>query len=431
MDINMDIDFLDEPDLLNGDFNLINEISDDYEKSYDLEKNHPAQTEFLFTICFGKLNSEINKPNRVDHHDKTKKISNPWVFKKDRLEHMRQVEIDYLNNEVEEQETDLFRDLEYQNYITEMEYPDMSSLDPRDYVKCFDIESPSDKFGSLEFDTNNTFAISNMYLEFKSVEPIELYYFLLMLTNFELYIKQNKVIYSSSGSNSLYKLGYNFLPDIIHGLITDFDFNPDVNTWVIKFSNLKFFQNKRFVKLFWTENKEIFDIFRIKLYIYGRYIDSNILKALYPKDKIHLELYSEKELVKNYVSGNKYIMKYDMLTYTQVFGFVIKKEVSPEEPNESISIKTIEIIPNGVTGLFYGFEDWVVLDFYGIKVYLLALDPMLKDLNIFKKYLQGQIDYDHVSGVNLSRLDNVKFIIKLNTEKPIDICIFNIGIDYI
>ena len=52
-------------------------------------------------------------------------------------------------------------------------------------------------------------------------------------------------------------------------------------------------------------------------------------------------------------------------------------------------------------------------------------------INIFKKYLQGQIDYDHVSGVNLSRIDNVRFIIKLNTEKPIDICIFNIGIDYI
>jgi hypothetical protein len=422
------MDIFDDPTLLNGDFNLINEISDDYEKSYDLAKNRPIHTELMFTICIGRLNSEINKPNRVDHHDKTKKLSNPWVYKKDRVEHMKQVEIDYLNNEVEEQETDLFRDLEYQNYITDMEYPDMSSLDPRDYVKCFDIDSPSDKFGSLEFDTNNTFAISNMYLEFKSVEPIELYYFLMMLTNFELYVEQNKVGYSCSHN----RLGYNFLPDIIHGLITDFDFNPDVNTWVIKFSNLKFFQNKKFVKLFWTENKEIFDIFRIKLYIYGRYIDSNILKTLYLKDKINLELYSEKELVKNYVSGSKYTIKYDiMLSYTQIFGFVIKKELTPEEPNELISIKTIEIVPNGMTGLFYGFEDWVVLDFYGIKVYLLALDPMLKDFNIFKKYLQGQIDYDHVSGVNLSRIDNVRFIIKLNTQKPIDICIFNIGIDYI
>ncbi len=425
------MEIIDDITLLDGNFNLINEISGDYNESINKNYRQPHPAELMFTVAYDKLNADINKPNRVDAYDKKKQTSNPWVFRKDKIEHLEQVESDGLIEEVLEQESYLRRDLEYYNYMSEIEYPDKTSLDPRDYVKCFDIERSIDKFGSLEFDTNNSFAISNMFLEFKSDDPIELFDFLMVLTNFELYIKQNKVSYSSSGSKSLYKLGYNFLPDIIHGLITDFDFNPDVNTWVIKFTNLKFFQNKRFVKFFWGENKEIFNIFRIKLYIYGRYIDSNILKVLYPKDKINLELYSEKEFVKNYVSGWKYQIKYDMESYTQIFGFAIRKEVRPEDYLESISILNIEIIPNGMTGFFYGKDDLVLLEFAGLKIYLMIFDPMLKDINKFKEYLKGSIDYDHVSGINLRRFDSIKFDIKLNSAKPIDLTIFNIGIDYV
>ena len=51
--------------------------------------------------------------------------------------------------------------------------------------------------------------------------------------------------------------------------------------------------------------------------------------------------------------------------------------------------------------------------------------------NKFKEYLQGSIDYDHVSGINLARIDNVKFKIDLNTVKPINIHIFNLGLRFV
>ncbi len=417
------MDLLDDPTIINGDFNLINEISDDYDKS-DCKRN-PESIEIMLSICIGSLSSQINKPNRVDFHDKRTNNANPWVYKKDRVEHLEKIKSDELVEEVAEQESYLLRDLEYMNYVSEVEYPDETSVNPKDYIKCteFGHKPYSYKHGFVSINDNSKY-ISNIFLEFTTDLPIELYDFFIYLTNFDLVVK--------------YGLKYNFLPDIIYGLLTDFDFCPDVGKFVIKFTNPSLFANNlpsnsvnnTNHQISWCTDQTIFDVFNIKLYQYGRYVEKDLINKLYPKNKPNIELFSEKELIIDYVSGNKHKLR-DMYYYTQVFGFAIKKEINPDFPDDFISFKKIEIIANGMGGLFYGHEDWVFLEFSGLKVYLIMLDPMLKDLDKFKEYLRGSIDYEHVSGINLARIDTVKFKIDLNTIKPINIHIFNLGLRFV
>lgn len=426
------MDLLNDPTIINGDFNLINEISDDYVKPNG--KQNVECIELLLTCAIGKISSQINKPNRVDSHDRRLNNANPWVFKKDRVEHLEQVESDELVEELLEQEINLLRDLEYINYVTEVEYPDISSVDARDYIKCIQLDHNPYKYSTISINNKNKY-ISNICMEFEADLSIELYDFFNYLINFDLVVKYGFI--NLSGDYSNHNLKYNFLPDIIYGLLTDFDFCPDVCKYVIKFTNPSLFannvpddcDNKTNSEIGWCSDQPIFDVFTIRLYQYGRYIENGLINKLYPKNKPNIELFSEKELVIDYKSGNLYNLRY-MNNYAQVFGFAIKKEINPDFPDDFICIKRIEIIANGMGNLFYGFEDWIVLEFSGLKVYLIMLDPTLKDLNKFKEYLRGSIDYDHVSGINLSRIDNIKFKIDLNTTKSINITIFNLGLRF-
>lgn len=427
------MNLLNDPTIINGDLNLINEISDDYVKPSG--KQNVECLELLFTCAVGSLSSQINKPNRVDSNDRKLNNKNPWVFKKDRAEHLEQVESDELEEEVLEQETYLLRDLEYINYVSEVEYPDISSVNPRDYIKCTQLEHNPYRYSTISINNDNKY-ISNIYMEFETDLPIELYDFFMYLTSFDLVVKYGFINLSGDYSNQ--NLKYNFLPDIIYGLLTDFDFCQDVGKYVIKFTNLSLFANnipddwtnKSNCEIGWCSDHPIFDVFTIKLYQYGRYIETGLINKLFPKNKHNIELFSEKELVIDYVSGKPHNLRY-MNNYAQVFGFAIKKEINPCSPDDFICIKQIEIIANGMSGLFYGFKDWVVLEFAWLKIYLIMLDPMLKDLNKFKEYLRGSIDYDHVSGINLLRIDSIKFKIDLNTIKPINITIFNLGLRFI
>ncbi len=67
------MDLNEDNDVINGDFNLINELNYDYTESSDnlhKEKRRVEPCELLLTIAYGALNHQINKENRVDYKEK-------------------------------------------------------------------------------------------------------------------------------------------------------------------------------------------------------------------------------------------------------------------------------------------------------------------------------------------------------------------------
>ncbi len=428
------MDLNEDNDVINGDFNLINELNYDYAVSSDnlqREKRIPESCELMFVVAYGALNHQINKENRVDYKEK----KSPWVFKKDRRAYLLRVEEDHLKEEIEDSEVNMLRELEYQNYVSEVEYPDTSSVDPTDYVKCYELNGNS--YTSVL--SANTFNISNMFMEFESTENIDVYEFIDILQRFNLKYVQfaDRTLMNSKANfnqnESLNTTTHNFIPDIISGLLEGYDLNPDLNKFVIKFSNTKFLQFRNNLQFCWDLNDIIFEKFRVRLFVYGKYIDKELYKKLFPKEYTNICLKSGYKTIYNYNSEKKWSMDTKLMdNYDQVFGFMFDPKIDGDHMlNEPKSILEIGMVPNGFDNMKFRLEDWVVLQFGSIKIYLVMLDPLLKDIKTFKSYLKGTIDYDHVSGINLSRIDNVRFNIKLNTDEPTHIKFFNIGIGYL
>ncbi len=431
MDLNID------SELINGDFNLINEMSNDYMvPSQTNFERVPHTTELMFSIAYGKINSQINKPNRIDCKEK----NSPWVYKKDRKDYIVKVQDDILQEEIHNNQVYLLRELEYQNYISEIEYPDTSSNDPSDYVKCYELNENS----FINVLSGNTFNISNMFMEFESDDQIDVIDFINMMRKFYLgYIQfADRTLMNTKitqTQDSRFKL-YNFIPDIICGLLEDYDFNPDLNKYLIKFSNTKFLQFRDNLQFSWDPLNYIFKRFKVKLYIYGKYITPSLYKSLYPKDYTNLciDTYMTNSYIQNCSSDYTYNYKLEeryMCGYDQVLGFIFDSKHPNNHQNrindDSISILDIDIIPNGYRGFKFTREDWVVIEFKNIKIYLIMLDPLLKDIKTFKSYLKGDIDYDHVSGINMQRIDSIYLKINLNTDNLVPMYFFNLGIGYI
>lgn len=439
------MDLIDDIYLINGDFNLINEISDDYEKALITKDGRREESiEILFSVAISSISENINKSNRVDFQNAIRKQTNPWVFKKDRVEHLQKIADDKLAEEIEIQEAYLLRELEYENYICNVEYPDTSSLDPRDEIKCYYLNDTIDHCGWStipNFIIENDVMISNVYFEFELIQPyltIDTNDFLKYLFGFQFNLCQyGKKLFDKGKRDFQYPL-YNFLPDVISGMIDGFDFNPDVGKFVVKIANKKLFKNRYIIDCQWRNKQEIFDLFNVKIYVYGRHCDEKLFKKLDPKDitnyesdsKTNFELFSNKHWVTDYFSQNKITLADVFYNYTQVIGIVIRKKSNQDNYIQSIDINSISFDANGMSGLNYNREDIVVLEFLDVKIYLVMFDPMLKDLNTFKQYLQGTVDYEHVSGIELNRIDTFNCKIKLNTVKPIDFMIFNIGIGH-
>ncbi len=427
------MDLYEDNDVINGDFNLINELNNDYNESSDnlhREKRIPEACELLFSIAYGALNHQINKENRVDYKEK----KGPWVFKKDRREYLLRVEEDHLKEEIEDSEVNMLRELEYQKYVSEVEYPDTSSVDPTDYIKCLELNGNS--YTSVL--SANTFNISNMFMEFESTEIIDVNEFIDILQRFNLKYVQfaDRTLMNSKANFNQYEsentTTHNFIPDIISGLLEGYDLNPDLNKYVIKFSNTKFLQFRDNLQFCWDLNDTIFEKFRVRLFIYGKYINKELYKKLYPKDYTNICLKSGLTNIYNYKSENSWKMDTKLMNnYDQIFGFIFDPKIDGEHMlNEPKSILEISMVPNGFSKIKFSYEDWVIINFGSIKIYLVMLDPMLKDIKTFKSYLKGNIDYDHVSGINLSRIDNIRLYIKINTNEPTHLKFFNIGIGY-
>lgn len=98
--------------------------------------------------------------------------------------------------------------------------------------------------------------------------------------------------------------------------------------------------------------------------------------------------------------------------------YILNPKINDDLDSSYRTIQSIGMNPNGAGYINWDLDDLIQIEILNIPLYILCLDPQLKDGNKFKNYLDGKINNKTCVGVNFSKIN--KLFLKIDIDDPFE-----------
>ena len=133
------------------------------------------------------------------------------------------------------------------------------------------------------------------------------------------------------------------------------------------------------------------------------------------------DIYSDKKIKLDYCFNHHPV---EILMF-----FLYDKSGKEFDELDRLEIESIGMYFDGIP-IWWEKEELIFINFMGIELCILCIDPQYRNITKFKKYINNDINMDTMKSINFSRIETVEFVIEYNSDKVYNLFItrFNINV---
>ena len=373
-------------------------------------------------IAFSAIGSQNNILNK----------GNPYVSKNKQSEYLYDLERYELEKELNKIEISIKEDLkaEQSNYSSRLKYSLENNSAELDLC-CENItwteklwNGDKSYIQTIQKDKNN-FSLYDIYLKIEKTDGEFTKTDMLKFIDFEIEFR--------IGSSSIIKK--DFFTMCVFELLDNQDILIESNILYFKaftFENMLYGIPIKFLDWHLVDiksyglKKELHSNYKIDVIFSGKNLSNIDINSKYLDDDMMFEqiiIQSQTKSEKNIKSGTKIRLNFNhpisiliIFLYDNISNFDNDNNIYDEFEFSNPEINSIGIGLN-LNYIWWDNQELIKIDFMGIKICIICIDPQLRDYNKFYSYTKNNFDPSILKSINFSRMDNSEIICEYDSDK--------------
>ena len=160
----------------------------------------------------------------------------------------------------------------------------------------------------------------------------------------------------------------------------------------------------------------------------GKNLFSIDIKPEHLKQMEQIIIQSQSKLINGIHSNKKFILDFFNHPVEILMFFLYDNSGKEQDELDRLEIESIGIYLNNYP-IWWEKEELIFINFMGIELCILCIDPQYRNITKFKKYINNDINMDTMKSINFSRIYDTQIVIEYNSDKVYNLFItgFNIN----
>lgn len=365
------------------------------------------------------------------------KNNKPYIYKDEQIKYLENLENNDLEKEINNLDTYLKKEIEKENYNSRLKYSIENSFVDID-LNCENITWKENlwngilKYVLIDMKKREHFSLYDVYLTIEKTDGDFTCKDIINLINFriEMEIGGCKLIQKEFLPMCLLELLENqeilIQPNLLYIKAFTFEnFKYGISKYLMKYHDIKFISRGL--------NSNLHSNYKIDIIFSGKDLSSlNINEEDFKGKQFNqVVILSQSSTCENIISKQKINLNYNNPTSVLMFFLYDNLDnnfddtIKLDEPNDlqTPDIDAIGLQFNNNSKIWWEQDELIKVNFLGINLYIVCIDPQLRNYNKFISYIKNDIEPQTIKSINFSRFDKVEAIVEYSNSKSYNLFI--------